>query len=399
MVCGDRIVQAGPRGAAPGGSEQDETVIDLGEAAVVPGLIDAHLHLFGFSPSSAGAQMAAPDAYRVLVAASDLRRLAAAGFTTVRCMGSPLGPILGRAVEEGIVEGPRIVAAGEYICQRGGTWDPVGYPLAWADRLGMFADGPEQCRRRVRERIRSGAGVIKIGVSSGRALRDRIHPWADGPDGSCPNYSVEEIQVMVEEAHRMGLRVAAHAIGDLAVRNAVLGGVDTVEHGHGASAATYRMMADRGVMLVPTLSLPYRRSRFGLQGGLPQWAVDVWRRHLEQQMQCVATALACGVAIAVGTDFVGPPLTPFGDNALEFRLLVEAGMRAWDALAAGTVVGARALGLEAAIGTIEPGQLADIVAVQGRPWEDPEALMRVVFVMKGGKVVRHEAATWLPEAP
>ncbi|MBO8140838.1 MAG: amidohydrolase family protein [Firmicutes bacterium] len=389
LVEGERITGIYSRralGELPG-IAQGAKVIDLGDLSVIPGLIDAHLHLFGLDGSVAGAQMTWPLPYRALRAAADLSRLLDAGFTSVRCMGSPVGPSLARAVNEGIIEGPRIVAAGEYICQRGGTWDPIGYPQWWAESLGMFADGLDECRRRVRERVRSGSAFIKIGASSGRPFHDRVHPWADGPDESRPNYTVEEMRVMVDEAHRAGLKVAAHAIGDAAVRNAVLAGVDTIEHGHGASNETFELMADRGVVLVPTLSLPAMRARRGPAGGLPPEQAAVWQRHLDRQLDSVARARRCGVLIAAGTDFVGPPHTPFGENAVEFQLLVEAGMTAREALLAGTVTGARALGMESFVGTLQAGKLADLIAVRGRPWEDIAAVRDVRFVMKGGRIV------------
>src|SRR5690606_22888607 len=231
LVAGEEVVGLVPRETPSDGA----TLIDLGDAAIVPGLIDAHLHLWGLDPAAPAVSASWSPAYRALRAAQDLRRLVEAGFTAVRCMGSPIGPALQRAVDEGLIDGPVIVAAGETICQRGGTWDPVHQPQAWAETLGVLADGPEECRRRVRERIRSGSRVIRIGASSGRPFLDAVHPWADGADVSRPNYSLAELKMMVEEAHRAGLRVAAHAIGEAAVRNAVLAGVDTVEHGHGAT--------------------------------------------------------------------------------------------------------------------------------------------------------------------
>lgn len=372
-----------PHGAALPG----EALIDLGGLTLLPGLIDAHLHLWGAPPPGPWGEAPWAPAYRALGAAEDLRRLLLAGFTAVRCMGGALGPALSRAVADGLVEGPRVVAAGDYICPRGGTWDPVGRPLAAAEALGIFADGPDECRRRVRERVRSGSAVIKIGLSSGRPGRDRVHPWGDSPRDSWPNYSLEELRALVDEAHRAGLMVAAHAIGEAAVRSAVLAGVDTIEHGHGAEAETYRMMAERGVILVPTLGLPALRARRGPALGLSPELAAVWQRHLDELFRAVGLALEHGVTMAAGTDFVGPPYTPLGDNACQFELLVEAGMTPAQALAAGTTGAAHALGMRAAIGTIAPGKLADLVAVRGRPWEDVTALRKVGFVMVGGRVV------------
>lgn len=383
LVAGQEIVGLVPHDTALDGA----TLIDLGDAALVPGLIDAHLHLWGLDPAAPPVPPSWSSAYRALRAAEELRQLVEAGFTAVRCMGGPVGPALQRAVDERLIDGPLIVAAGETICQRGGTWDPVHQPQAWVETMGVLADGSDECRRRVRERIRSASGVIKIGASSGRPFHDEVHPWADGADVARPNYSLEELRTMVEEAHRAGLMVAAHAIGEAAVRNAVLAGVDTVEHGHGAAAETYRMMADRGIILVSTLALPAMRARFGEEKGLAPRLAAVWRRHLDQMFASLQSAMESGVAVAAGTDFVGPPYTPMGENTYEFQLLVEAGMTPAQALAAGTVTAARALGLEDRIGTIAPGRRADLVAVRGCPWEDVTALQDVCFVMVGGRVL------------
>lgn len=389
LVAGQDIAGFIPRETPPDGA----VLVDLGDAALVPGLIDAHLHLWGLDPAAPPAPPSWAPAYRVLRAAQELRQLVEAGFTAVRCMGGPIGPALERAVGERLIDGPLIVAAGEAICQRGGTWDPIHQPQAWAETMGVLADGPDECRRRVRERIRSGSRVIKIGASSGRPFHDAVHPWADGADLARPNYSFEELSIMVEEAHRTGLMVAAHAIGEGAVRNAVLAGVDTVEHGHGATAETYRMMADRGIILVSTLALPAMRARFGEEKGLAPRLAAVWRRHLDQMFVSLRSALECGVAVAAGTDFIGPPYTPMGKNAYEFQLLVEGGMTPWQALTAGTVTAARALGLEDRIGTIAPGMRADLVAVRGRPWEDVKTLRDVCFVMVDGRVLLDRRGT------
>lgn len=424
VVSGDRIAELVPS-ASP--LRDGEILVDLGDIALVPGLIDAHLHLLGADPVQAGIGHDWAGTYRALGAVADLRRLLEAGFTTVRCMGSPAGPALAGAVADGLVDGPLIVAAGHYICRTGGTWDyrsPEGersleeqrrspngphgpMPLraaewtdaasrpgtraaagVWPDPAVMIADDVQAGRTRVRERVSEGAGVIKVGVSSGSPGVDLVQPWADSPEASRSNYGVDELRAIVDEAHRAGLRVAVHAIGEEAVRTSVLAGVDSVEHGHGAGRATYELMAERGIFLVPTLALPAMRARFGAERGLAPRLVDVWKRHHEQQLTSVALALECGVTIAAGTDFLGPPYTPLGENAYEFQLLVEAGLSARQALTAGTAVAARVLGLAAEIGTLTPGKRADIVGVRGRPWEDPGSLRRIEFVMQAGRIVK-----------
>uniref|UniRef100_UPI0022EA7F23 amidohydrolase family protein n=1 Tax=Falsiroseomonas oryzae TaxID=2766473 RepID=UPI0022EA7F23 len=241
-------------GPAPDGA----TLIDLGDHWLTPGFVDAHLHLWGLDLSDPSALWNWPQAFRAARAIADLRALLDAGITAVRCCGGPLGPPLARAVQEGVVPGPHIVAAGEFICSRAGTWDHAAWPQRWVEELGMYADGPEEVRRRVRERIRQGADFIKVGGSVGEHT-DALRPWGDDPARLRLAYADEEVHAAVAEAHRNGLRVATHAIGEAAVRQAVEAGVDSVEHGHGITADTARRLADRGTWLVPTLALPALR--------------------------------------------------------------------------------------------------------------------------------------------
>ena len=363
---------------APEGAE----VIDLGAQWLLPGFVDAHLHLWGLDTSDPTAIWSWPHTYRAARALADLRALLDAGITAVRCCGGPLGPALARAVREELALGPHIVAAGEFICSRAGTWDPAAWPQAWAEALGLFADGPEEVRRRVRERLRAGADFIKIGGSVGEHT-DALRPWGDDPARLRLAYSDEEVRAAVEEAHRNHLRIATHAIGAAAVRQAVEAGVDSVEHGHGAEADTLRRMADAGTWLVPTLSLPALR----VDRAPPALAAG-WRRHREVQRRSLELALRHGVRIAAGTDFIGPPLTPLGPDAMEMELLVEAGMSPEAALGAGTAAGAAVLGMEERIGALAPGYEADIVGVPGDPRADIALVRRVGFVMRGGAVWR-----------
>lgn len=390
VVQDQRVATIRPQGVTP--LPQQSRVIDLGGRTLLPGLVDAHLHFYGTDARDPLARVTWPIAYRAIRTAADAARLIHAGFTSVRCMGSPISPYLQRAVDEGIVPGPRIQAAGEYICPTGGPWDRVKVPRSMVEPLGMFADGVDECRRRVRIRVRDGSGVIKIGASAG-GIGDHNHAWGDHPARSHGTFSLEEVRAIVEEAHRAGVRVSAHAIGAEAVRTAVLGGVDIVEHGHGIDKETRSLMVDRGVFLVPTLSLGYLAMRRGPDYGIPEHDLRGWRNHWEVQLEDLARSLEAGLRIALGTDLIGPPYATIGSNALEFRLLVEAGMSTTAALQAGTRVAAEVLGWERDIGTVEPGKYADLVAVEGDPLSDITALQKVSFVMKGGEVVVAPAAS------
>jgi imidazolonepropionase-like amidohydrolase len=386
-VVNGQIGWVGRQGARP--DLPDARVIDLGGQWLLPGLIDAHLHLFGLDFSDPTSLWTWPIALRSARATADLGRLLASGITAVRCLGSPIGPSLARGVRSGYVTGPHIAAAGEFICSRSGTWDPTIWPQRWAEELGMFADGVEECRRRVRERIRAGADFIKICGSVGEHA-DRLRAWGNDPSRLRLSYADDEVKALVDEAHRHGLRVASHCIGDAAVRQALDAGVDTIEHGHGIGEETCRRLSDSGAILVPTLSLPAWRARNGVAEGLPPDAIAAWRKHAEVQRHSLALARQHGVRIAAGTDFVGPPSTPLGPNACEMEYLVAAGLTAEEALTACIVTGRDAMGMGETIGMLAPGRRADVIAVPGDPRRDIGLVRRVSFVMKDGVV--HAAA-------
>lgn len=383
-VAAGRIAWLGRQGERP--APQGAEIIDLGDHWLLPGFIDAHLHLWGLDLAEPAAPWSWPHAYRAARALADLRALLDAGITAVRCCGGPLGPALARAVREGVAPGPHIVAAGEFICSRAGTWDPAAWPLGWAESLGLHADGADEVRQRVRERLRAGADFIKIGGSVGEHA-DLLRPWGDDPARLRLSYSDEEVRSAAAEAHRNGLAIATHAIGEAAVRQALDAGVDSIEHGHGIGEETARRLAGSGTWLVPTLSLPALR----VERAPPAIAAG-WQRHREAQLRSLELALKHGVRIAAGTDFVGPPVTPLGPDAMEMELLVRAGMAPEAALLAGTAEAAALLGMQARIGALAPGLEADIIALPGDPRADIGLVRRVAFVMRGGAVWRRPAA-------
>ena len=357
IVRGPRIEEVGPSTTVPIGP--DDAVIDLRPCTLLPGLIDAHVHLMGQHPKH---QHPGPIEYRAIRSTRQVEDLLNAGFTTIRDLGSQTSVALKRAIDDGAVRGSRMLAAGYAIARTSGPW--FGMEPSW--RWVRPADGIDACRRAVRQSILEGSSVIKIGTSTGHGQS----AW-----GEVPTYSVPEVEVIVHEAHAQGLRVAAHAMGTSGVRSAVLGGVDTVEHAYNIDDDTLELIIERGTFLVPTLRARAFRTS----------AED--RRTYKAQVRSLRQAYDAGARIALGTDTTGGSEMPHGhENAVEFSLMAET-MNPADALLAGTRVAAQALGLESEVGTVEPGKAADLVAVRDNPLNRIESLQHIEFVMQGGQVI------------
>lgn len=384
LILDSVIAEIGQQGEvqAPPGAE----IIDLGEQTILPGMVDAHMHFFGV-PSDKLHQLATErEAYRVLRAAGEARQMLEAGITAARCLGSSVGPDLRRAINEGHVPGPRLMAAGEFICSTHGTWDHINIPLDWAKSLDMLADGIEGVREVVRRRIRKGSNVIKIGLSKG-GVDDRYHPWGDDPNKQVAAYTLEEVQAAVAEAHLNKLKVSAHCIGDEAVRYALDGGVDVIEHGYGITEDTRKRLVDQNALVVSTISQLYFHREAFEPFHYPDWERAVFERHLSQMQRDFEKSLQAGVRYALGTDLVGFPTHPQNAGAREFEFAVRWGMDTMQSIVAGTKTSAEALGMSHQIGTIEKNKLADIIATPGNPLKDITELQRVSFVMLGGREI------------
>ena len=378
LIRDSRIAWIGPAAEAPDAA--DAEVIDLGEATLLPGLIDAHMHTFGLDSTGLESMDLEREPYRALRAAGELRELLRAGFTTARCLGSSIGPDLARAIREGHVPGPRLLAAGAFVSTTGGTWDAPPLPAGYPPRAASVADGPEAMRRIVRDRVRHGADFIKLGLSKGRP-GDRNHAWGDDPHRQVVTMTLEEVRAATDEAHVHGLQVSAHAIGEAAVVLALEGGIDTIEHGYGITGPTRQRLADEQRPVVTTLSqldfhrLAYEPFRYSLADR------EIYDRHWTAMQADFVAGLAAGVRFILGTDLVGKPTHPLAEAATEVMLAVGLGMDLSEALRACTSVSAAAIGLGDETGQLSPGFSADVIAVRGRPLRDASALMQAPMLV------------------
>ncbi|MCW1411264.1 amidohydrolase family protein [Rhizobium sp. 1AS11] len=385
LIEGERIVAAGPDAEVPG--RDNAASLDLGNSTLMPGLIDAHMHTFGVDSTKLGTLATEHLSYRAGRALTELKEMLHAGFTGARCLGSTIGPQVRRLIEEGFSDGPDLKAAGAFISSTSGTWDSNGMPLAMARAGGELADGPDGLRRAVRERVRDGADFIKLGLSKG-GVHDRYHAWGDDPLAQVPCLSLEEVRAAVDEAHRNGLKVSAHAIGEAAVRLALDGGINIIEHGYGITEDTRRQLVSEGKIVVTTLSqIHFHRAAYE-SFRYPEWEREVYERHWKFMVRDFKLGLEAGVRFALGTDLIGAPTHPLKEAAMEFVLAVELGMAPADALRAGTIVAAEVLGVHKNVGSIEMGKKANLVAVAGDPLKEIASLRHPELVMKDGRLIR-----------
>jgi imidazolonepropionase-like amidohydrolase len=392
IVQGDKIVDAGSNLPIPSGAE----IIDLGDATLAPGFMDAHTHLTAdFSGNYNERRLQQLDlnvSEQAIRATAFARATVEAGFTTVRDLGSRfvashefVDVALRNSINKGVIVGPRMLVATKGIGATGGHFDPTGGFRDFLfgrepDYTDGIANGPDEIRKTVRFEVKNGADVIKAAVSGGvLSLGDEV---------DTPQLTPPELTALVDESHRLRKKVAVHCHGDEAAREAIEAGVDSIEHGSFMKPETLTMMKKKGTFLTPTLmASEWIMSKLD---NYPPALQAKAKAATAARSEMFRNAVKIGVKISFGTDAA---VYPHGQNAKEFKLMVDLGMSAIDALKSATGNDAELLGIGQKVGTLEKGKLADVIAMPGDPTSDITATERVSFVMKEGKIIRQGPRT------
>lgn len=372
VVDGQRFAWIGPTDQAP--TFAGEVIVDGTGHTLLPGLINCHVHLCNDG---------APDLFTQVredsIPIATLRGARGAlltlesGVTTVRDCGAANGVAieLAKAIDRGLITGPRVKAAGRVITMTGGH----------GHFIGREADGPDAVRAATRAEIKQGAHFIKV-ISTGGVLTPGVTPTQTA-------LLPEELDVVAQEAHNSGRRVATHAIGNAGIKNSLRAGIDSIEHGFYLDDEALDLAVAKGAFLVPTLLAISQITGNGIAGGIPDWVADKAEREAAKQRESFKAAVDSGMKIAAGTD-AGTPFNRHEDLALEMALMVQYGLSPMQAILAATRNAAENLDMLDSVGTVEVGKLADLILVAGEPTKDIAALRRVTFVAKDGIVYRND---------
>ncbi len=383
VVTDAKIVAVGTRESVkvPAGAR----IIDLADATLMPGFIDAHTHIIGRvlgDPEGQNSRVHDYDSFGAILGVGNAQKTLLAGFTTIRNVGAGNFDDLAlrKAINDGWIVGPRILTAAYSLGITGGHCDENGFKPGLADgnfKTGI-ADGPEAVRAAVRYQVKYGADVIKTCATGG--------VLSEGDAVGATQYTYEEMKAMVDEAHKLERKVAAHAHGTEGIKIATRAGVASIEHGSFLDDEGARMMAEKGTYLVPTLMAGETVERLAKNGILKGFRGEKALAAAAAMRLAIKIAITNKVPIALGTD---AGVIQHGTNGHEFTLMVEwGGMRPIDAITAGTLNGAKLLGLDKTIGSLAVGKFADIVAVPGDPLKDIKKMESTIFVMKTGVVYK-----------
>jgi imidazolonepropionase-like amidohydrolase len=377
LVSDERVVAIGTAAAPPPNSEEAR-VLNLDGLTLLPGLIDMHTHIDSDPRYGGYSAYQFSDRFWSVVMVANAARTLEAGFTTIRNLGADEWNDVGlkQAIDEGVVPGPRIVPAAISFGATGGHCDETYFPPSMQQRNPFNADSPDEGRKRVRELRKYGAEVIKICATGGVFSRNT--------EPGQQQLSLEEMQAVVTEAHRLGLRVAAHAHGASGIRDAIRAGVDTIEHASLIDDEGIALALEHGAALsMDIYNTDYTQSE-GARNGVLEDNLRKDREIAEVQREGFRRAHSAGVTMVYGTD---AGIFPHGDNARQLAVMVRYGMRPIEAIQSATLNAAVALGRED-VGVLEAGRYADLVAVVGNPLEDVRVLESIPVVVKGGVVVK-----------
>lgn len=373
----DKIIRVAPSVEA---SEETE-VLDFSDMTVMPGLIDSHLHITSDGDPDPIKRIRRGIPYTTLIGAVQAKNTLEAGITAVRDAGAGFNTALDlkRAIDDGLVPGPRMMVSGQGLSITGGHGDPAnGWPPE-VEFLGRRpVDSPDEARKAAREELAYGADCIKI-IATGGVM-------SMGTDHTVRGLTEEEMRAAIEEAKNRKKKTLAHAQGTEGIKNAIRAGINSIDHGFWIDDEAIEMMLDRDVFMVPTLAAVHHIVEAGTEKGVPPHAVEKAKIGQQAHLESFARALESGVKIAMGTD-AGTPFNRHGNNAFELKLMVDAGMTPMQAIVSSTSLAAEVLDLE--VGAVQEGYLADLIAVDGDPSENVTCLgelENIRMVMLGGEI-------------
>jgi len=348
-----------------------DTIFDISEKTILPGLIDAHVHLcLDGSPDPITSIIKDSIPTITLKTAHHARLTLEAGVTTIRDMGGKdyVDISIRDAIESKLIPGPRMICSGKIVCMTGGH--------GW--QFGREANGIDGVREAVREQLRMGVNFIKL-IATGGVMTKGVDPGAT-------QFTLEELMAGVEEARKAGRQTATHAQGTEGIKNSLWAGVNSIEHGFFLDDEAIELMLEKKAYLVPTLNAPYQIIRGGIRGGVPHFAVEKSKSVMKSHFQSVRRAYQSKIPIAMGTD-AGTPFNLHGENLKELELLAKVGLSPMETIVATTKTASEVLGLEKKIGTLEKGKMADLVVIDGDPLENISLLQKkdkVLVIMKEG---------------